>query len=131
MQLYEQISTLTDSKVIELQQKINSYASEYADTTLLARTHGQTASPTTLGKEFANVSERIKKQIHSLKNQRYLGKMNGAVGNFNAHHAAYPALDWNNFSKSFVESLGLEYNEYTTQIEPHDFIAEVFHNFIS
>jgi adenylosuccinate lyase len=130
LMLKEGINKVILPVIIELQQKINSYASEYADTTLLARTHGQTASPTTLGKEFANVSERIKRQTHSLKNQRYLGKMNGAVGNFNAHHSAYPALDWNNFSKSFVESLGLEYNEYTTQIEPHDFIAEVFHNFI-
>jgi adenylosuccinate lyase len=95
---------------------------------MIARTHGQTASPTTLGKEFANVSQRMVRQIATLKNQSYLGKMNGAVGNFNAHLSAYPQIDWNKFSKSFVESLDLECNEYTTQIEPHDFIAEIFHN---
>jgi adenylosuccinate lyase len=97
---------------------------------LLARTHGQAASPTTLGKEFANINARLIRQIDLLKRQKFLGKMNGAVGNFNAHLAAYPSIDWNNFSRSFVESLSLEYNEYTTQIEPHDFIAEIFHNII-
>ena len=95
---------------------------------MIARTHGQTASPTTLGKEFANVSHRMNRQIATLKKQSYLGKMNGAVGNFNAHLSAYPQIDWSTFSKSFVESLDLECNEFTTQIEPHDFIAEIFHN---
>lgn len=117
-------------KIISLQKKINSYAQEYADLPLLARTHGQAASPTTLGKEFANINARLIRQIDLLKRQKFLGKMNGAVGNFNAHLAAYPSIDWNNFSRSFVESLSLEYNEYTTQIEPHDFIAEIFHNII-
>ena len=115
-------------EIIKLQKKLNDYAIKYADITMIARTHGQTASPTTLGKEFANVSQRMVRQIATLKNQSYLGKMNGAVGNFNAHLSAYPQIDWNKFSKSFVESLDLECNEYTTQIEPHDFIAEIFHN---
>lgn len=115
-------------EIIKLQKKLNDYAIKYADITMIARTHGQTASPTTLGKEFANVSHRMNRQIATLKNQSYLGKMNGAVGNFNAHLSAYPQIDWNKFSKSFVESLDLECNEYTTQIEPHDFIAEIFHN---
>ena len=115
-------------EIIKLQKKLNDYAIKYADITMIARTHGQTASPTTLGKEFANISQRMVRQIATLKNQSYLGKMNGAVGNFNAHLSAYPQIDWNKFSKSFVESLDLECNEYTTQIEPHDFIAEIFHN---
>ena len=115
-------------EIIKLQKKLNDYAIKYADITMIARTHGQTASPTTLGKEFSNVSQRMVRQIATLKNQSYLGKMNGAVGNFNAHLSAYPQIDWNKFSKSFVESLDLEFNEYTTQIEPHDFIAEIFHN---
>ena len=115
-------------EIIKLQKKLNDYAIKYADITMIARTHGQTASPTTLGKEFSNVSQRMVRQMANLKNQSYLGKMNGAVGNFNAHLSAYPQIDWNKFSKSFVESLDLECNEYTTQIEPHDFIAEVFHN---
>tara|TARA_Y100000022_G_scaffold19417_1_gene14815 strand:+ start:6155 stop:7522 length:1368 start_codon:yes stop_codon:yes gene_type:complete len=115
-------------EISKLQKKLNDYAIKYADITMMARTHGQTASPTTLGKEFANVSKRMSRQIDILKNQSYLGKMNGAVGNFNAHLSAYPQIDWSKFSKSFVESLGLECNEFTTQIEPHDFIAEIFHN---
>ncbi len=115
-------------EIIKLQKKLNDNAIKYADISMIARTHGQTASPTTLGKEFANVSKRMDRQIASLKKQSYLGKMNGAVGNFNAHLSAYPQIDWNRFSKSFVESLNLECNEYTTQIEPHDFIADIFHN---
>ena len=115
-------------EISKLHKKLNDYAIKYADITMMARTHGQTASPTTLGKEFANVSQRMSRQIGILKNQSYLGKMNGAVGNFNAHLSAYPQIDWCKFSKSFVESLDLECNEFTTQIEPHDFIAEIFHN---
>lgn len=130
LMLKEGINTVILPDIGLLQHKINSYAKEFSDITLLARTHGQTASPTTLGKEFANVSKRLSRQINLLKNKNYLGKMNGAVGNFNAHYAAYPTIDWNLFSKSFVESLGLEFNEFTTQIEPHDFMAEIFHNFM-
>ena len=128
LMLKDGVNNVILPEIIKLQKKLNDYAIKYADITMIARTHGQTASPTTLGKEFANVSHRMNRQIATLKKQSYLGKMNGAVGNFNAHLSAYPQIDWSTFSKSFVESLDLECNEFTTQIEPHDFIAEIFHN---
>ena len=128
LMLKDGVNNVILPEIIKLQKKLNDYAIKYAEITMMARTHGQTASPTTLGKEFANVSHRMNRQITTLKNQSYLGKMNGAVGNFNAHLSAYPQIDWSKFSKSFVESLDLECNEFTTQIEPHDFIAEIFHN---
>jgi adenylosuccinate lyase len=93
---------------------------------MMARTHGQPASPTTLGKEMANVAARLARQLKQIKAVPILGKLNGAVGNYNAHLSAYPLLDWQEFSKQFVESLGLEHNAYTTQIEPHDYIAELY-----
>ena len=98
-----------------------------ADVPMLARTHGQTASPTTMGKELANSSWRLKRQLRQLRAVEPLAKMNGAVGNFNAHRVAYPAVDWSGVSRRFVESLGLVWNPYTTQIEPHDWIAEYCH----
>lgn len=113
-----------------LEKNLSVKAKLYSSIPMLARTHGQTASPTTLGKEFANVSSRISRQIVALATQDYLGKMNGAVGNYNAHYSAYPNKDWHNFSKVFIESLGLKQNVYTTQIEPHDFMAEIFHSVI-
>ena len=128
LMLKDGVNNVILPEIIKLQKKLNDYAIKYADITMIAKTHGQTASPTTLGKEFANVSHRMNRQIATLKKQSYLGKMNGAVGNFNAHLSAYPQIDWSTFSKSFVESLHLECNEFTTQIEPHDFIAEIFHN---
>jgi len=91
-----------------------------------ARTHGQTASPSTMGKEFANVAHRLKRHTRIIENVELLGKINGAVGNFNAHLSAYPNVDWPKLSASFITSLGLEPNTHTTQIEPHDFIAELF-----
>jgi adenylosuccinate lyase len=97
-----------------------------ADTPMLSRTHGQTASPTTLGKEFANVVARLKRHRQSIASVALLGKINGAVGNYNAHLSAYPDIDWESFATNFVESLGLEFNPYTTQIEPHDCVAELF-----
>jgi len=97
-----------------------------ADVPMLSRTHGQTASPTTVGKEFANVAARLQRQIEALENVDILGKINGAVGNYNAHLSAYPDIDWQANAKTFVESLGLTWNPYTTQIEPHDYIAELF-----
>ncbi|ATX80314.1 Adenylosuccinate lyase [Mariprofundus aestuarium] len=100
-------------------------AIEYADQPLLARTHGQTASPTTMGKEWANVAYRLARQIKQVENAEILGKINGAVGNYNAHLAAYPDLDWPAIAKDFVESLGINWNPYTIQIEPHDYIAEL------
>ncbi len=99
-------------------------AHELADAPLLSRTHGQPASPSTMGKEFANVAYRLKRQREQLAQIEILGKINGAVGNYNAHLAAYPAIDWARFAQDFVESLGLAWNPYTIQIEPHDYIAE-------
>lgn len=97
-----------------------------ADTAMLSRTHGQTASPTTVGKEFANVVYRLQRQQAQLKANDILGKINGAVGNFNAHLSAYPDFDWEAFAKAFVEKLGLSYNPMTIQIEPHDYMAELY-----
>jgi len=101
-------------------------AHENADVSMLSRTHGQTASPTTLGKEMANVAYRLQRQLDQIKKIPLLGKINGAVGNYNAHLSAYPDINWPEFSKQFVESLQLSWNPYTTQIEPHDYIAELF-----
>ena len=98
----------------------------HAGQPMLSRTHGQSATPTTLGKELANVVARLKRQFKVAETVRPLGKMNGAVGNYNAHHIAYPEVDWPQLSKQFVTSLGIEWNPYTTQIEPHDYMAEYF-----
>ena len=99
---------------------------KYADQAMLARTHGQTASPTTLGKEMGVFAHRLNRQLTQLDEIDFIGKANGAVGNFNAHLSAYPDVDWPTFSKSFVEGLGLQYNPHTTQIESHDYMAEYF-----
>lgn len=109
-----------------VQQDVARLAQEHADLPMLSRTHGQTASPTTLGKEMANVAYRLHRQIKALEGIEYLGKINGAVGNYNAHLATYPAIDWEANAKAFIEKLGLDFNPYTTQIEPHDYIAELF-----
>jgi len=101
-------------------------AHHYADQPMLSRTHGQTASPTTVGKEMANVAARLRRQREQFAAIPVLGKINGAVGNYNAHLVAYPMVDWPEFSRKFVTDLGLEFNPYTTQIEPHDYIAEQF-----
>ena len=101
-------------------------ARQHANQPMLSRTHGQAATPTTLGKELANVVARLRRQHGRLNAIRPLGKMNGAVGNFNAHSIAYPDVDWVQLSHDFVESLGIEWNPYTTQIEPHDYMAEYF-----
>src|SRR5437870_9912903 len=101
-------------------------ARRLADAAMLARTHGQPASPTTLGKELANVVHRLRRARRSIASVSLTGKMNGGVGNYNAHLAAYPDFDWERFARAFVESLGLEFNPYTTQIEPHDSLAEQF-----
>jgi adenylosuccinate lyase len=106
---------------------LDALAVEHAAVGMLARTHGQTATPTTVGKELANVSARLRGQRAALERVVIMGKMNGAVGNFNAHVAALPQIDWLDFSATFVESLGLTANAYTTQIEPHDWIAEYCH----
>ena len=101
-------------------------AHEFADVPMLSRTHGQTASPTTVGKEFANVAYRLTRQISLISAVPMLGKINGAVGNYNAHISAYPEIDWAQSAKQFIEQLDLEHNPYTTQIEPHDYMAELF-----
>jgi adenylosuccinate lyase len=111
----------------ELSAKLGALAVRYAGVGMLARTHGQTATPTTVGKEIANVAARLDLQRASLERVAILGKMNGAVGNFNAHAVALPFIDWPSFSNAFVTSLGLTPNLYTTQIEPHDWIAEYCH----
>ena len=118
-----------DVLVASMQQIIDSIvalAEKHADQPMLSRTHGQTASPTTLGKEMANVAYRLARQIKQFKQVELLGKINGAVGNYNAHLSAYPDINWPAHSQAFVESLGLSFNPYTTQIEPHDYMAELF-----
>ncbi|PIE37833.1 MAG: adenylosuccinate lyase [Gammaproteobacteria bacterium] len=105
---------------------IAALAKEHAALPMLSRTHGQTASPTTLGKELANVVARLNRQITQIKSVEFLGKINGAVGNYNAHLSAYPDIDWAAHAEHFVTSLGLSFNPYTTQIEPHDYMAELF-----
>jgi adenylosuccinate lyase len=106
--------------------KLEELALEYAEIPMLCRTHGQTASPSTMGKEFANVVARLRRQLIQIQKVEILGKINGAVGNYNAHFSAYPSVDWVNNAQEFIESLGLTFNPYTTQIEPHDYIAELF-----
>jgi adenylosuccinate lyase len=105
---------------------LRNLAHEHAELPMLSRTHGQPASPTTLGKEMANLVQRLQRQRHQVAEVPIMGKINGAVGNYNAHLAAYPDVDWPAFSRGFVESLGLTWNAYTTQIEPHDYMAELF-----
>lgn len=116
------------SKMQNILSLITTLAKDNASVAMLSRTHGQTASPTTVGKEMANFSYRLKRQINQLEKIKIMGKFNGAVGNFNAHILAYPNLNWQNISQQFIESLGVNYATYTTQIEPHDYIAEYFHS---
>ena len=112
-----------------LMARLRELATQLADQPMLSRTHGQTASPSTMGKELANVLYRLQRQEKQLKNNEVLGKINGAVGNFNAHLAAYPDFDWEQFAERFVRSLGLTYNPMTIQIEPHDYMAELYDSF--
>lgn len=122
-QAREKIVVEMDSLIEQLRDK----ARAFADLPMLSRTHGQAASPTTLGKEFANVVARLRRQREQFLSVQLLGKINGAVGNYNAHLVAYPEVDWEANAQQFVESFGLSFNPYTTQIEPHDCIAEYFH----
>jgi adenylosuccinate lyase len=123
---------LKEGRAIVLEQMqdianaIRALAHEHAALPMLSRTHGQTASPTTLGKEMANVVARLERQIEQIQAVQLLGKINGAVGNYNAHLTTYPQVDWQANAETFVTSLGLSWNPYTTQIEPHDYIAELF-----
>lgn len=119
----DQILVPTLEKLVQAIQKL---ATDNADVPMLSRTHGQTASPTTVGKEMANVVMRLKRQLECIRQVKLLGKINGAVGNYNAHLSAYPNVDWQANAEIFVSGLGLTWNPYTTQIEPHDYIAELF-----
>ncbi|QDP01261.1 adenylosuccinate lyase [Thalassotalea sp. PS06] len=110
----------------EILTEIKNLAVEYKSIPMMCRTHGQPASPSTMGKEMANVYVRLKRQRDQIAAVEFLGKINGAVGNYNAHLSAYPELNWHEFSESFVTSLGITWNAFTTQIEPHDYIAELF-----
>ncbi|MBY4837405.1 adenylosuccinate lyase [Pantoea sp. DY-5] len=110
----------------QLIEAVKGLAHEYRDIPLLSRTHGQPATPSTMGKEMANVAYRLERQLRQLSKIDVLGKINGAVGNYNAHISAYPEVDWHQLSEQFVTSLGITWNPYTTQIEPHDYIAELF-----
>ncbi len=110
----------------QVSDAIRNLAAEYSEIPMMARTHGQPASPSTMGKEMANVVYRLERQLQQINAQEMLGKINGAVGNYNAHLSAYPEFDWQAFAEQFVTSLGLTWNPYTTQIEPHDYMAELF-----
>lgn len=124
------LATARDDVLVPVMQEIvdtvTAKAKEYKSVAMMARTHGQPATPTTMGKEFANVAVRLRRQLEHVKSVRLMGKINGAVGNYNAHLAAYPNVDWHRLSERFVTSLGLDWNAYTTQIEPHDYVAELF-----
>jgi len=109
-----------------VETRLAQLAKDFADQPMLCRTHGQSASPSTVGKEFANVVHRLRRQIAQIESNEILGKINGAVGNYNAHLCAYPDIDWQANAREFVEGLGLSWNPYTTQIEPHDYVAELF-----
>jgi adenylosuccinate lyase len=114
-------------KLNELMRELKKIARKYAKLSMLSKTHGQPATPTTLGKEIANFVARLNRQYQQLKSFKIMGKCNGAVGNYNAHLVAYPKIKWQKFSEKFIRSLGLNLNHYTTQIEPHDWLAEFNH----
>jgi adenylosuccinate lyase len=118
--------TILIPKLNKLSDTLSELAKQNANVSMMSRTHGQPASPTTLGKEMANVVYRLQRQLSQINKVPMLGKVNGAVGNYNAHLSAYPDIDWPKLAQTFVESLGLDWNPYTTQIEPHDYIAELF-----
>lgn len=126
LMLKEARSDILLPQLSELADKLKDLTEAHKTVPMLSRTHGQTASPTTMGKELGVFAHRLNRQINQLKNAEILGKINGAVGNFNAHHVAYPEVDWPELSKQFVESLGLTWNPLTIQIEPHDSVAEYF-----
>ncbi len=126
LMLKESMQAVVVPMMNEVVAAIREKAHDYADTSLLSRTHGQTATPSTMGKEFANTVARLQRQIKHIENTEFLGKINGAVGNYNAHITTYPEIDWQANARQFVTELGLTWNPYTTQIEPHDYIAEYF-----
>ena len=127
LMLSEARDTVLLPKLKEITKKLQQLAHELAEVPMMSRTHGQPATPTTLGKEIANVLYRLQRQIKQLNKQEFLGKITGAVGNYNAHLIAYPDINWETLCQNFVEqSLGLTFNPYTIQIEPHDYMAEFF-----
>ncbi|MEJ2763200.1 adenylosuccinate lyase [Photobacterium sp. MCCC 1A19761] len=129
LMLNEARDTVMLPEVRNVIDAIKGLAAEYREIPLLSRTHGQPASPSTMGKEMANVAYRMERQFKQIAQVEILGKINGAVGNYNAHLSAYPEINWHQFSEEFVTSLGLTWNPFTTQIEPHDYIAELFDAF--
>jgi adenylosuccinate lyase len=126
LMLKESMEQVIVPMLTDVTSAIREKALEYAETPLLSRTHGQTATPSTMGKEFANTVARLQRQLEQIQGMQFLGKINGAVGNYNAHLAAYPEVDWEQNAQTLVTNLGLTWNPYTTQIEPHDYIAEYF-----
>jgi len=126
LMLRDAVNQVVIPSLTRIGEALMALCTAHADTPMLSRTHGQAASPTTLGKEFANVVARLERQLALLRGQVFLGKFNGAVGNYNAHVIASPEVDWQALNRAFVESLGLDFNPYTTQIEPHDYMAELF-----
>ena len=126
LMLKESMADVIAPMMLEVTAAIREKAHEYADAPLLSRTHGQTATPSTMGKEFANTVTRLQRQLEQIQQTGFFGKINGAVGNYNAHLSAYPDVDWQANAEQFVTALGLTWNPYTTQIEPHDYIAEYF-----
>lgn len=120
------METVVLPEMVAVTDAIAALAKQHAAQPMLARTHGQTASPTTLGKEMANVAYRLQRQLQQIQRIQPMGKINGAVGNYNAHISAYPSIDWAAHAQQFVTAFGLEWNPYTTQIEPHDYIAELY-----
>jgi adenylosuccinate lyase len=118
--------TVVMPALTDITDKLTEMAKTFADIPMLSRTHGQTASPTTVGKEIANVVYRLRRQLQQISSVPLLGKINGAVGNYNAHLSAYSDIDWADNAQQFIEGLGLSFNPYTTQIEPHDYMAELF-----
>ncbi|OOE79911.1 adenylosuccinate lyase [Salinivibrio sp. ML198] len=126
LMLKEARDTVILPEMQRLADAVKDLSQQFRDVPMLSRTHGQPASPSTMGKEMANVAYRMARQIKQVKSSEILGKINGAVGNYNAHLSAYPEIDWHAYSEAFVTSLGIDWNPYTTQIEPHDYIAELF-----
>ncbi|OOE85143.1 adenylosuccinate lyase [Salinivibrio sp. PR6] len=126
LMLKEARDTVILPEMQRLADAVKDLSQQFRDVPMLSRTHGQPASPSTMGKEMANVAYRMARQIKQVQSSEILGKINGAVGNYNAHLSAYPDIDWHAYSEAFVTSLGIDWNPYTTQIEPHDYIAELF-----
>ena len=123
-------SKITHLNIKQVENKIRSFAKKFAKNSMLSRTHGQNASPTTMGKEFSNFSHRINKLQIEIDRHKMVGKINGAVGNYNAHHVAYPDINWEKVAKDFVKGLNLDFNSHTTQVEPKDTIAILLSDYV-